>query len=181
MSGHSKWSTIKHKKESKDQKRGLLFSKLSSDIAAAVQEGGSTDPNQNPRLRTVLNKARAANMPADNVARAIGRGSGKGTGKDLEEVVYEGYGPAGVAIVAVAKTDNRQRTGATIKNILEQAGGGLGAPGSAMYLFERKGGGFAAKVELPINEERLREKLAAVVNQLASQFDISAVYTNALM
>ena len=179
MSGHSKWSTIKHRKALKDQKRGTLFSKLSGEIASAVREGGSEDPQQNPRLRTVLDKARAANLPSANISRAIARGLGKGSEGALEEVVYEGYGPAGIAILAVAHTDNRQRTAAIIKHLFEQIGGSLGGRGSAFVLFDRQDGTFAAKVRLPIHETANRENLTSLRRELRAQEDITDVYSNA--
>src|SRR3989344_3563462 len=122
MSGHSKWSTIKHKKESTDQKRGKLFSQISRTITIAVRQSGTGDPDLNPSLRLALEKARAANMPGENINRAIRRGLGRGDSGALEEVTYEGYGPGGVGVMVIAHTDNRQRTTAEIRNILERQG-----------------------------------------------------------
>lgn len=179
MSGHSKWSTIKHRKTAKDQKRGALFSRLAREIAVATREGGSSDPEQNPRLRTVLEKARAANMPTANISSAIARGLGKGSGRGAEEVIYEGYGPSGIAVIAVAHTDNRQRTAAEIRHLFEQTGGSLGGPGSASFLFERQDGKFSAKVQLPIHLADTRHKLRSLLQKLKTQEDITAVYSNA--
>jgi YebC/PmpR family DNA-binding regulatory protein len=178
MSGHSKWSTIKHRKAIKDKRRGSLFSKISREITVAAREGGSGDPEQNPRLRSVLDKARAANMPTANISRAIARGLGKGSGGEIEEVIYEGYGPSGIAVIAVSKTDNRQRTGAQVKHLFDQAGGSLGGPGSASFLFDREGGEFTAKVQLPIQTADTRKKLSTFLQKLQSQEDIVAVYSN---
>lgn len=178
MSGHSKWSTIKHKKAVKDQRRGAIFSKLAKEITVAAKEGGSGDPVQNPRLRAILEKARAANMPSTNISRAIERGLGKGSGGAAEEVIYEGYGPAGIAIIAMARTDNRQRTSSELKHLFEKAGGSLGVLGSAAYLFERKDAVFTAKVYLPIHGKEIRSKLESFLQELGNRDDIKVVYSN---
>lgn len=139
MSGHSKWSTIKRQKGTKDQKRGQVFTKLSYSITTAVREGGGvTDPNSNFRLRLAVEDARAANMPKENIKRAIDRASGKQEG-DIEEIVYEGFGPGGFSVIVETLTDKKQRTIAEIKNAFEKNGGSLGVAGSVMYQFEKKG------------------------------------------
>lgn len=135
MSGHSKWSKIKHTKGIIDSKRGKVFSKLGKEIAVACQHGGG-DPGFNPRLRTILLKARASNMPADNIDRAIKKGTGELEGVHYEEVTYEGYGPGGVALLIELLTDNKNRTAADIRAILAKHGGHLAA---ARHLFHRKG------------------------------------------
>lgn len=143
MSGHSKWSTIKRQKGAADIKRGAAFTKLANAITVAVKLGGSGDAESNPRLRVVLEAARTANMPKDNVQRAIDRGLGKLPGQTIEEVTYEGFGPtvAGgkVAFLVEGVTDNRQRTTQEIKNIFERSGGSLGGVGSAVYMFDKVG------------------------------------------
>lgn len=140
MSGHSKWSTIHRAKEITDQKRGKVFTKITNAIIIAVKEsGGVSDPNLNFKLRLALDKAREVNMPKDNVQRAIDRATGAAGGGELSEVVYEGYGPNGVAIMIEAATDNRQRTVQELKNILDRAGGSLGSPGSVSFLFNKTG------------------------------------------
>lgn len=139
MSGHSKWSQIKRQKQAGDAKRGLAFSKLAKAISLAVQQaGGNTNPGQNFKLRLAIERAKAANMPKDNIDRAIERGKGQGQ-VDIEEILYEGFGPRGSALVIEAATDNRLRTAQGIKNTLELAGGTLGGPGSCVFLFERVG------------------------------------------
>lgn len=139
MSGHSKWSQIKRQKEAGDIKKGQLFTKLASAITLAVRQGGGiTDPQSNFKLRLAMEKARAANMPKENIQRAIERTKG-GEILQLEEVIYEGYGPVGVALMVEAATDNRQRTTQEIKNILEKAGGSLGGPGSVSFQFKQMG------------------------------------------
>lgn len=137
MSGHSKWSTIKHKKAVIDAKRSGVFTKMANAISVAVKKGGGVgDPDMNFSLRLAVDKARAVNMPKENIERAIEKGMGKGGGKEIEELVLEGYGPQAVAIVIEVLTDNRNRTVSEVKNILEKAGGRLGEPGSVLYQFD---------------------------------------------
>jgi len=138
MSGHNKWSSIKHKKGAADAKRGKIFSKLIKEITLAARVGGG-DPNGNASLRTILDKARAANMPKDNVERAIKKGTGELEGFALEEVTFEGYGPAGVAVMVETLTDNRNRTVAELRHIFEKSGGNLGAAGCVGWIFSKHG------------------------------------------
>lgn len=138
MSGHSKWATIKHKKGKTDAKRGKLFSKLSRAITVAAREGG-TDPNMNIALANAVEKAKAESMPKDNIERAIQRGGGGTDGAAYESIMYEGYGPAGVAIIVDVLTDNKNRSAADIRNIFSKHGGQLAQPGAVAWVFERKG------------------------------------------
>jgi YebC/PmpR family DNA-binding regulatory protein len=138
MSGHNKWSTIKRKKGAADAKRGALFTKLIKEITVAARSGGA-DVDANPRLRTAVLKAKAANMPNDNIDRAINKGVGNLEGVTYEEIRYEGYGPGGVAIMVDCLTDNRNRTTPEIRTIFSKNGGNLGETGSVGYLFDRKG------------------------------------------
>jgi len=138
MSGHSKWATIKRKKGAADARRGKVFTKLIREIATAARLGGP-DAGGNPRLRLVIEKARAANMPKDNIERAIKKGIGATEGETYQEVVYEGYGPGGAAILIEALTDNRNRTAGDVRHVLTRFGGNLGASGCVAYLFEKKG------------------------------------------
>ncbi len=139
MSGHSKWSTIKHKKGAADAKRGKLFSKLSKAIMAAAKDGGP-DPGTNLALQNAIEKARSYSMPKDNIERAIAKGSGEGTdGATFETVVYEGYGPEGVAVLVEALTDNRNRTASEVRHLFSKHGGNLGATGAVAWQFERLG------------------------------------------
>jgi YebC/PmpR family DNA-binding regulatory protein len=139
MSGHSKWSSIKHKKGAADAKRGKLFSKLSRAIIVAAREGGA-DPDGNASLATAIQKARDASMPKDNIDRAIARGAGTATeGEIFETVTYEGYGPEGVAVFVEALTDNRNRTAAEVRHVFAKHEGNLGTSGAVAWLFERKG------------------------------------------
>jgi YebC/PmpR family DNA-binding regulatory protein len=139
MSGHSKWASIKHKKAVVDARRGQHFTKLARAITVVAREGGG-DPEANPALATAVQKARDASMPKDNIERAIGKGTGEGSDADaIESVLYEGYGPGGVAILVEALTDNRNRTGAEVRHAFSKHGGSLGQPGSVAYLFDKRG------------------------------------------
>jgi YebC/PmpR family DNA-binding regulatory protein len=139
VSGHSKWSTIKHKKGAADAKRGQLFTKLSRAIMVAAKEGG-TDPATNMSLANAIDKARSYSMPKDNIDRAIAKGAGEGAdGATFETVVYEGYGPEGVAVIVEALTDNRNRTAADVRHLFSKHGGNLGATGAVAWQFERRG------------------------------------------
>jgi YebC/PmpR family DNA-binding regulatory protein len=138
MSGHSKWSTIKRRKGAKDAARGRVFTRLIRELTVAARSGGG-DPEANPRLRTAVNAAKAANMPNDRIDRAIKKGTGELGGEALEEIVYEGYGPLGVAVLAETVTDNRNRTTGEIRHIFTKHGGNLGAVGSVAWMFDQKG------------------------------------------
>jgi YebC/PmpR family DNA-binding regulatory protein len=138
MSGHSKWSTIKRQKGAADAQRGQLFTKLAREIIIAAKQGGA-DPATNFRLRLAVQKARENNMPADNIDRAIKRATGGGEGAELQEVTYEGFGPAGTAIVVEAATDNRNRTVAEVRSVFKGGGGNLGEAGSVLWNFDQRG------------------------------------------
>ena len=138
MSGHSKWATIKRKKAATDAKRGKIFTKLIREITVAARDGGG-DPNFNPRLRLAVDNAKAGNMPAENITRAIKKGTGELEGVSYEEVAYEGYGPGGVALYIETLTDNQKRTVADVRHILTKLGGSLGTTGSVGWQFDRKG------------------------------------------
>jgi YebC/PmpR family DNA-binding regulatory protein len=138
MSGHSKWASIKHKKAATDARRGQLFTKLARAISVAAREGGG-DPDANFTLAAAVQKARDYSMPKDSIQRAIDRGTGAGADGEIERVVYEGYGPAAVAVLAEALTDNRNRTSADLRHIFDKNGGSLGEPGSVAWVFEKRG------------------------------------------
>ena len=138
MSGHSKWSTIKRQKGANDAKRGALFTKVSREISVAARQGGG-DPDANYRLRLAIEKARAVNMPADNIKRTIEKATGSGDADQFEEIVYEGYGPGGVAVLVEAATDNRNRTAAEVRSIFTKAGGQLAGSGAVAWQFEPRG------------------------------------------
>lgn len=151
MSGHSKWSTIRHKKGAADARRAALFTKLSKAITVAAREGG--DPEFNFALRSAIDQALADNMPKDRIETAVKRGTGEIEGGIIEEVIYEGYGPGGVAILIEALTDNRNRTSANIKHAFTKHGGSLGAQGSVQWMFERKGVVSCTEKDLSDNDQ----------------------------
>jgi len=173
MAGHSKWANIKHKKAATDAKRGKLWSKLSKAIMVAAKQGGG-DPDTNARLRTVIADAKAVSMPKDNIARAVKKGSGELDGDAFEEIVYEGYGPAGVAVMCDILTDNRNRTAPELRKIFEKHSGNLGATGCVAWMFERKGLFVIAADK--ITEEQLMEVAlnagAEDVKVEASEFEV---------
>ncbi len=138
MSGHSKWSTIKRKKEKTDQQRAKIFTKIGRELAVVVKNGGP-DPNVNSKLKDVIAKAKAANVPNDNIDRIIKKAAGEGDTNHYEDIVYEGYGPSGVAVVVEALTDNRNRTAGDLRHYFDKFGGNMGQPGSVMFLFNRQG------------------------------------------
>lgn len=152
MSGHSKWATIKHKKGALDAKRGALFTKVIKELTVAAKHGGG-NPDTNPRLRTVLAKAKEANMPADNIDRAIKKGTGELPGVVYEESTYEGYGPGGAAILIEVLSDNKNRTTAEVRNILEKRGGNMSGAGSVAWQFSKKG--YIVVKRDAIDEEKL--------------------------
>ncbi len=138
MSGHSKWATTKHKKAAADAKRGKIFTKITKEISVAAKLGGG-DVDGNPRLRTAVTKAKAVSMPADNIKRAIQKGTGELPGVSYEEITFEGYGPAGVALLIETMTDNRNRTVSEIRHVLGKLGGNLGEAGCVSWMFQKKG------------------------------------------
>ena len=138
MSGHSKWSTIKRKKEKTDQARAKVFTRIGRELAMAVKAGGP-DPDNNSKLKDVIAKAKANNVPNDNIERIIKKAAGEGGGADYESLVYEGYGPSGVAVIVEVLTDNRNRTAGEMRHYFDKCGGNLGQSGSVMFMFERKG------------------------------------------
>ncbi len=138
MSGHSKWASIKHKKGALDAKRGRIFTRLIKELTVAARAGGG-DPDMNPRLRTIIGDAKAANMPAENIKRAIRRGTGEEPGVSYEEAQYEAYGPGGAALIVDVLTDNKNRTAGEIRHLLEKHGGNLAAPNAVAWMFNKKG------------------------------------------
>ncbi len=175
MSGHSKWHTIKHKKGALDAKRGKLFTKLIREMTIAARIGGG-DIETNPRLRTAVEKAKAGNMPADNIKRAIMKGTGELEGETYEEITIEGYGAGGVAILVEGTTDNRNRTVSEIRHLFTKNGGNLGTAGSVSYLFKQRG--FIAISQAKVSEESLMEiALEAGADDIQSGDSSWEVYT----
>ena len=176
MSGHSKWHSIRHKKGATDAKRGKIFTKLIREITVAARLGGG-DPDANPRLRTVILKAREANMPRDNIDRAIKKGAGGGDGADFHELLYEAYGPGGVALLIQVLTDNKNRSAAEIRSILTKGGGNLGDSGSVSYLFSRKGI-IALEAELYHEDQVMEVVLEGGADDVSTDADTVEVLTD---
>ena len=176
MSGHSKWATIKHKKGALDAKRGKLFTKLIREMTIAARIGGG-DTGSNPRLRTAVDKAKASNMPADNITRAIKKGTGELEGTTYEELLLEGYGPGGVAILVEGSTDNRNRSVSEIRHIFTKHGGNLGGAGSVAYMFKPKG--VIAIAADKTTEDKLMEiALEAGADDIQAETQGFTVYTS---
>jgi len=167
MSGHSKWSTIKRQKGANDAKRGALFTKVAREIMVAARAGGG-DPEANYRLRLAIDKARSVNMPMDNIKRAIERATGAGEGEQFEEIVYEGYGPGGVAILVEAATDNRNRTASDVRSMFTKAGGQLAGSGAVAWQFEPRG-----LISVPTNGRDADELALAAIDAGATDVDTS--------
>jgi YebC/PmpR family DNA-binding regulatory protein len=174
MSGHSKWHNIKRKKELNDSKRSSEFTKIGRYIAVAARRGGG-DPDSNPSLRLAIDKAKQAKMPKDTIDRAIQRGTGEQSADSLEEVIYEGFGPGGVAFMVLGITDNRNRIVSELKNIFSKYGGTLGHPGSTSYIFAGEGREPAFTVQLSDNEFT---KVKGLKETLADLDDVQEVYSN---
>ncbi len=176
MSGHSKWSSIKHKKAATDAKRGKVFSKLIREITVAARIGGG-DLEANPRLRTAVQTAKASNMPLDNIERAIMKGTGALPGQNFEPFLYEGYGPGGIAILVDVLTDNKNRTVAELRHIFVKSGGNLAETGSVQWMFEKKG--YISVNAKAVSEEDLLEvALDAGAEDLKTEGDSLAIYTS---
>lgn len=176
MSGHSKWSTIKRKKEKIDGAKAKVFTKIGRELAVAVKEGGGPDPRSNSKLKDCIAKAKAANVPNDNIERIIKKAAGDGDGTKYESIVYEGYGPNGVAVIVEALTDNRNRTAADVRHYFDKFGGNLGTTGCVSFLFSQKG-------LLVIEREGLSEDtvmtdcLEAGASDFQADDDVFEIYT----
>ena len=176
MSGHSKWASIKHKKGALDAKRGKIFTKIIREMSIAARLGGG-DVDSNPRLRTAVDKAKSVNMPADNIKRAIQKGTGELEGMTYEDITLEGYGPGGVAILIEGTTDNRNRTVSEIRHIFTKNGGNMGTAGSVSYMFKPRG--YIAIAREKVSEEKLMDlALDAGAEDIVSSGDVWEVYTS---
>jgi YebC/PmpR family DNA-binding regulatory protein len=175
MSGHSKWATIKRKKATTDARRGQVFTRLARELTLAAREGGG-DPSANFRLRLIMDKAKAANMPRDSIERAIMRGTGELKGEELAEVIYEGFGPHGVALLVKALTDNRNRTVADVRRLLNRMGGSMAEAGAVAWMFEARG-----YITLPVNDRDPEKLFEMAVEAGAEDVDVGTdlveVYT----
>ena len=176
MSGHSKWANIKHKKEKTDAQRAKVFTKIGKEITIAVKSGGG-DPASNSKLRDLILKAKSNNVPNDNIERTIKKALGS-TGENYEEVVYEGYGPAGIAVIVEATTDNRNRTAGNVRAAFSKYHGNLGQTGSVSYLFEDKGVIIISNEDGDIDEDKLMETaLEAGAEDFAAEGEVFEIYT----
>ena len=176
MSGHSKWHNIQAKKGKADAARGKIFTKIGREIAIAVREGGA-NPESNGKLRDVIAKAKANNMPNDNIQRSIKKAAGEGSGTTYEEIVYEGYAPGGVAIICNIVTDNRNRTSADVRHIFDKNGGSLGTPGSVSYMFDNKGEIVIEREPGMDEDEMMMMALDAGAEDMKAQDDVFVIYT----
>lgn len=176
MSGHSKWNNIKNKKAKTDAQKGKIFTKIGKEIAIAVRDGGA-DPNGNSKLRDLIAKAKAANVPNDNIDRAIKKAS-SADAVDYEEITYEGYGPSGVAVIVTAATDNRNRTAGDVRHTFDKYGGNMGTSGCVSFMFTDKGIIVIEKEDTDIDEDALMEaSLEAGAEDFAADGDVYEIYT----
>ena len=179
MSGHSKWHNIQKTKGAADAKRSAAFTKIAKEIIVAVKQGGSGDPNNNSRLATVIAKAKAANMPNDNIKRTIDKALGSGNTDNYESVTYEGYGPCGVAVIVEALTDNRQRTAPEIRHYFDKFGKGMGAQGCVSWSFDRKGVIVIDNEEGELDEDTvMMDALDAGADDMQADDEVFEVYTD---
>lgn len=176
MSGHSKWANIKNKKGKADAQRGSIFTKIGRELAIAVKHGGA-DPAGNSRLKDVIGKAKAANMPNDNIQRSIKKAAGDNSVDNFEEVQYEGYGAGGVAVIVRALTDNKNRTAADIRHIFDKSGGNLGTTGCVSFMFQEKGTIILSKEEYPDDEKVMIDALEAGAEDFAEEDEVYEITT----
>ena len=178
MSGHSKWHNIQKTKGAADAKRGKIFTKIAREMIVAVKEGGSGDPANNSRLATVITKAKAANMPNDNIKRTIEKALGAGSTDNFESVTYEGYGPCGVAIIVEAMTDNRKRTASEVRHYFDKYGGNMGAEGCVSWSFDRKGVIVVDNEDGDIEEDSIMmDALEAGADDISNEGQVFEIYT----
>ena len=177
MSGHSKWANIKNKKEKTDAQRGKIFTKIGREIAIAVKEGGS-DPSNNSKLRDVIAKAKASNMPNDNISRSIKKAAGELGSVNYEEITYEGYGPGGTAVIVVVVTDNRNRAAADVRHIFDKNGGSMGSSGCVGWMFDKRGVMIIERSASIDEDELMMAALDAGAEDFIPQDDVYEVYTS---
>ena len=171
MSGHSKWNNIKRKKEKTDGAKAKVFTKIGRELAVAVKQGGGPDPASNSTLKALIAKAKAANMPNDNIERCIKKAAGEGEGDNYESIVYEGYGPCGIAVIVEALTDNRNRTAGDVRHYFDKFGGNLGTTGCVSFMFQEKG-------VLVVDEDKVMEdSLEAGASDFQADEDVFEIYT----
>lgn len=178
MSGHSKWANIKNKKEKTDSQRGKIFTKIGREIAIAVKEGGGADPANNSKLRDVIAKAKANNMPNDNIQRSIKKAAGEGQNVNYEEATYEGYGPGNMAVIVDVVTDNKNRIAAEMRHIFDKSGGNLGSTGCVSWMFDKKGLIVIERTAAMDEDEVMMQALEAGAADFVAQDDAFEVYTD---
>ncbi|VEF47487.1 Probable transcriptional regulatory protein YebC [Bacillus freudenreichii] len=177
MAGHSKWKNIQNRKNAQDSKRGKIFQKLAREIYVAAKSGGG-DPDTNPALRLVVDKAKSANMPNDNVKRAIDKAAGNQDGENYEEIVYEGYGPGGAAVMVSCLTDNKNRTASNVRHAFTKNGGNLGESGCVSYMFDRKGYLAIERSGLEVDEDELMlQAIEAGAEDMETSEEVFEIYT----
>lgn len=179
MSGHSKWNNIKNRKGAQDKVRAKTFNDISKLIRIAVKSSGSGDPKNNAALRLLMDKARQANMPNDKIQRAIDVGLGKGKAGSIHEIVYEGFAPGGVAILAIAQTDNPNRTAGEVRAIFSKKAGNLAGPGSAMFLFKRQGDTYETVMPIELTDPASILQLEELIEELENNEDVEEVFVAA--
>lgn len=177
MSGHSKWANIKNKKEKTDAQKGKIFTKIGREIAIAVKEGGGGDPANNSKLRDVIAKAKAANMPNDNINRSIKKAMGDANAANYEEITYEGYGPGNIAVIVNVLTDNRNRIAAEMRHIFDKSGGNMGNSGAVSWMFDKKGQIVIERTALMDEDEVMMQALDAGAEDFIANDDSFEVYT----
>ncbi len=178
MSGHNKWSTIKQKKGKNDAARAKVFTKIGRELIVAIKEGGSADPSVNSKLKDVIAKAKAANVPNDNIDRIIKKAANDNDSTNYEAVTYEGYGPNGVAVIVEALTDNRNRTAGEVRHYFDKFGGNMGTPGCVTFMFEKKGVLVIEREDLEADEDKVMEDaLEAGASDFEADDDIFTIYT----
>ena len=178
MSGHSKWHNIQKTKGAQDAKRAAAFTKIAKEMIVAVKEGGSADPNYNSRLATVITKAKAANMPNDNIKRVLDKAANSGSGDAYESITYEGYGPGGVAVIVETMTDSRNRTAANVRHHFDKFGGNMGASGCVAWSFDKKGVLVIDNSEEELDEEEvMMDAMEAGADDFEADGDVFTIYT----
>ena len=178
MSGHNKWSTIKQKKGKNDAARAKVFTKIGRELIVAIRDGGSADPNVNSKLRDCIAKAKAANVPNDNIERIIKKAASSSEGDNYESVTYEGYGPSGIAVIVEALTDNRNRTAGEVRHYFDKFGGNMGTPGCVGFMFSKKGVLVVEREDFDKDEDTVMEEaLEAGASDFEADEDIFTIYT----
>lgn len=178
MSGHNKWSTIKQKKGKNDAARAKIFTKIGRELAVAVRDGGSADPTVNSKLRDCIAKAKANNVPNDNIERIIKKASGEGNANNYEAITYEGYGPGGIAVIVETLTDNKNRTAADVRHYFDKNGGNMGTPGCVTFMFEQKGVLVIDREECDLDEDKVMEDaLEAGAADFQADDDVFEIFT----